>query len=100
MNPRKDLPPKAAAEHPLECKARLCKMLALLWSFPSLGSVAILVSNERVGLIETADDAGGVPIRIEVLVAVALLLAHGCLAILARYFDRLNRNRKQASLEA
>lgn len=83
----------------LERKARLYRMLTILWGFPSLGGVVILKTNWRPEWFQTVADGGGVSIRIEVLVALGLLLTHCGLVVLSRYFGRLNRNRKRAILE-
>lgn len=82
-----------------ERKARLYKMLTILWSFPSLGGVVILAANWRTEWFRTVAEAGIISIRIEVLTALAILLAHLGLAALFRRFRRLNQNRKQVILE-
>lgn len=90
--------PQAIADS-WERKARLYKMLTILWSFPSLGGVVILAANWRAEWFRTVADGGIVSIRIEVLVALGLLLTHCGLAALFRRFRRLNQNHKQAILE-
>lgn len=92
-------PNSQAVADSLERKARLYKMLTILWSFPSLGSFVILGDNWRAEWIRTAADAGIVSIRIEIWIALGLLLTHLGLAVLSRYFGRLNQNRKQVILE-
>ena len=82
-----------------ERKARLYRMLTILWSFPSLGGVVILGDNWRPEWFQTVADGGIASIRIEVWVALGLLLTHLGLAALSRHFRRLNQNRKQAILE-
>lgn len=92
-------PNSQAVADSLERKARLCKILTILWSFPSLGSVAILKANWSPEWFRTVADAGIVSIRIEVLVALGLLLTHLGLAALFLRFRRLNQNRKRVILE-
>ncbi len=92
-------PNSQAVADSLERKARLYKMLTILWSFPSLGGVVILGVHWQPEWFPIVADGGIVSIRIEVLVALGLLLTHCGLAGLSRYFGRLNRNRKQAILE-
>lgn len=82
-----------------ERKARLYKMLTILWSFPSLGGVVILKTNWRPEWFQTVADAGIVSIRIEVWVALGILLTHLGLAALFRRFRRLNQNRKRVILK-
>lgn len=92
-------PNSQAVADSLERKARLYKMLTILWSFPSLGSFVILGDNWRAEWFRTAADTGIVSIRIEIWIALGLLLTHLGLAVLSRYFGRLNQNRKQVILE-
>ena len=82
-----------------ERKARLYRMLTILWSFPSLGGVVILGINWRPESFQTVADGGIASIRIEVWIALGLLLTHLGLAALSRHFRRLIQNRKQAILE-
>ena len=82
-----------------ERKARLYRMLTILWSFPSLGGVVILAANWRTEWFQTVADGGIASIRIEVWIALGLLLTHLGLASLSRHFRRLIQNRKQAILE-
>ena len=80
-------------------KARLYKMLTILWSFPSLGGVIILKANWRTEWFQTVANEGIVSIRIEVLAALGILLTHLGLAALFLRFRRLNQNRKRVILE-
>jgi len=83
---------------PIERKAYLYKMMAVLWFFPSLGAIVILALNWFSGSSEATDTQGTLSVRIEDLAAVGLLVTHGYLAIQRHRFHRLNQKRQRARL--
>ena len=87
-------PSSQAVADSWERKARLYRMLTILWSFPSLGNVVILAANWRPEWFQTVANGGIILIQIEVWVALGILLTHLGLAALFLRFRRLNQNRK------
>ena len=69
-------------------KAALCRMLAILWLFPSAGAALILAATEAQW--RSADNwaAGAQTIRLEQWIALVVLLAHPVFAWLAWHWRR------------